>query len=187
MGCQARGSAPADRAASTSVARAAATWPICSGSINGTRPRRCWKTLAFGFGIKVEARILSRWTAAASSPSINDKRSACSQPRALDGVRHVLGNFVAAHFGIRLVGGSAGSRLKRRDEQVAAGRFAENAGDCDWPWRSIVVLFLRGGCLGPINFPQGRRFHGINGVRTCFHEFGRGIEYHSHRPDGLAI
>src|ERR1700719_1349926 len=164
MGCQARGSAPADRAASTSVARAAATWPICSGSINGTRPRRFWKTLVFGFGIKVEARILSRWTAAASSPSINDKRSACSQPRALDGVRHVLGNFVAADFGIRLVRRGAGSRLKRRDEEAAGGPFAGNPGDCARPWRSLIVLLLRGGCLGPIDFPQRRRFHGGNGL-----------------------
>ncbi len=39
---------------------------------------------------------------------------------ALDGVCHVLGNFVAANFGIRIVRFGAGSCLKARNGEVTA-------------------------------------------------------------------
>src|SRR5437016_2284193 len=49
----------------------------------------------------------------------------CSRSGAVDGIRHVLGNFVAADFGIRTFRRGPGSGFKTTDEQAAAERFAE--------------------------------------------------------------
>jgi Adenylate and Guanylate cyclase catalytic domain len=87
-------------------------------------------------------------------------------PRPLDGVCHVLGDFVATDSGIRALRRGAGGGFKRRDEQAAAGRFAEVACDCDRTWRGIVVVLVRSRRAGAIDFSQRRGLHHSDGVRA---------------------
>ena len=65
----------------------------------------------------------------------------------MDGIRHVLGNFVAADFGIWTLRRCAGSGFKTRDEQAAAERFAEIASNSLRIRGSVLVVLLRGGCF----------------------------------------
>src|SRR5438552_488849 len=88
----------------------------------------------------------------------------CSRSRVMDDIRHVLGNFVAANFGIRTLRRCAGSGFKTRDEQVAAERFAEIASNSLRIRGSVVVVLLRGGCFGQINLSQRRRLYGSDGI-----------------------
>src|SRR5438270_5862737 len=91
------------------------------------------------------------------NPEGDDGYYNCPWPRALDGVRHVLGDSVAAHSRLRLVCCCASGCFQARDDKIAAERFPEVACDRVRTRRGVVLLFLRGGGIGTFYLPQRRR------------------------------
>src|SRR3984893_8168577 len=88
-----------------------------------------------------------------ASPSVGARNDRCSRTRAQHGLRHGMGNPVAADPRLHFVRGRAGYRLSWRDEQAPARRPASFDRDRSRPRGSVVIVLLRGRGAGPLDLP----------------------------------
>ena len=109
-----------------------------------------------------------------------------SRTRARHGLRHGMGNPVAADPRLHFVRGRAGYRLSWRDEQAPARRPAPLDCDRSRPRGSVVIVLLCGRGSGPLDLPQRRELHRRDGLRNGLHQSRPRTQHYHARAAGLA-